>query len=68
MEAAPERVERRPQSADVQQGDGTGPDGAVLALPRAGFWHWRGSRLEALWLAYRFAILFYLSTRVALVV
>ncbi|MBV8734314.1 MAG: hypothetical protein JO120_05995 [Solirubrobacterales bacterium] len=68
MEAAPERVERRPQSADVQQGDGTGPEGAVLALPRAGFWRWRGSRLAALWLAYRFAILFYLSTRVALVV
>jgi Gpi18-like mannosyltransferase len=44
-----------------------GPDGAIVALPRGRPWAWRGSRLEAAWLAYRFPILVYLSTRLALV-
>jgi hypothetical protein len=40
----------------------------VLTLPPVRTWGWRGSRLEALWLAYRFPILVYLGTRVALLV
>jgi hypothetical protein len=38
----------------------------VLALPRTG--RWSSSRLEAAWLAYRFPILVYLSSRAALLV
>lgn len=66
VEAASERVERRPEPADVQPENGASPDGAVLAPPRTRHWAWRGSRLEAQWLAYRFPILVYLSTRAAL--
>jgi hypothetical protein len=44
-----------------------GPDGAVVALRRGGRWSWRGSGLEAAWLAYRFPILVYLGTRVLLI-
>jgi hypothetical protein len=45
-----------------------GPDGALVALPRVRPWGWRGSRLEAAWRAYRFPILVYLGTRLALMV
>ncbi len=68
MEAASEPVERRPDSADVAELNGAGPDGTAVALPRGGRWSWRGSRLEATWLAYRFPILVYLSTRLLLIV
>ncbi len=68
MEAASEPVERRPDSADVAELNGAGPDGAAVALPRGGRWSWRGSGLEAAWLAYRFPILVYLSTRLLLIV
>jgi hypothetical protein len=66
--AAPDRVERRPQAPGVPQDTSVGPDGAVVALPQTRPWGWRGGRLEAAWLAYRFPILVYLGTRLALIV
>ena len=44
-----------------------GPDGALVAPGRDRPWGWRGSRLEAAWLAYRFPILVYVGTRLALI-
>jgi hypothetical protein len=66
--AAPERVKRRPAPVDVER-NGTGPGGPVLGLPWVGKGVWRDrERLHAWWLTVRFPVLFYLSTRVALVV
>jgi hypothetical protein len=68
VEAAPERVKRRPEPADVER-NGSGPDGAVLGLPWVLTGGWRDrERLRAWWLTVRFPILFYLSTRLALIV
>ncbi len=68
MAAAPERVKRRPEAADVER-NGSGPDGAVLGLrwERVTAWGDR-ERLRAWWLTVRFPILFYLATRLALLV
>jgi hypothetical protein len=66
--AAPERVKRRPEPVDVER-NGTGPGGPLLGLPWVGKRVWRDrERLRAWWLTVRFPVLFYLSTRVALVV
>jgi hypothetical protein len=67
VEAASEPVERRPNSADVDELNASGPDEAVVALPRGGRRSWQPSRLQAAWLAYRFPVLVYLSTRVLLI-
>lgn len=69
MAAAPERVRRRPEPGDVERLDGSGPNGAVLGLP----WIGRGGRLDrerlgAWWASVRFPVLFYLATRLALIV
>src|SRR5437660_437142 len=65
--AAPDRVERRPQAPSVPQKTEVSPDAALVAPGRDRPWGWRGSRLEAAWLAYRFPILVYVGTRLALI-